>query len=231
MPAQPTCAKPSKAYLAECKKKLDPETKHHDGGHPIADGLKGLANAIDKYLLSLNVVKYEGPPTDPDEDGCVYREAGKGVLRAKVNPFGVSVARVTIGWVKSKEKKMGEDWVVVDGSLVGEGLVQYAILGDLAGKEKEPEARPPLGEEEEGKIKSCLEKVKEIVGKVKVFIETYLIKIGVGPGNGLFTITVNFGGLEWVYVSCLKAGEGLTTVRSLGFVNKKVNPEPQPAAA
>ena len=76
--------------------KLDPETKHHDGGQPIADGLKGLANAIDKYLLSLNVVKYEGPPTDPDEDGCVYREAGKGVLRAKVNPFGVNVARVRV---------------------------------------------------------------------------------------------------------------------------------------
>ena len=73
--------------------KLDPETKHHDGGQPIADG---LANAIDKYLLSLNVVKYEGPPTDPDEDGCVFREAGKGVLRAKVNPFGVNVARVRV---------------------------------------------------------------------------------------------------------------------------------------
>ena len=76
--------------------KLDPETKHHDGGHPIVESLKGLANAIDKYLLSLNVVKYEGPPTDPDEDGCVYREAGKGVLRAKVNPFGVNVARVRV---------------------------------------------------------------------------------------------------------------------------------------
>lgn len=224
-PAQPTCAKPSKAYLAECKKKLDPETQD-DGGNPIADGLKGLANAIDKYLLSLNVGKYEGPPTDPDEDGCVYRETGKGVLRAKVNPFGVSVARVTIGWVKSKEKKVGEEWEVVPPP-VGEGLVQYTILGDLAGKEKEPEESPPLSEEEEGKIKSCLEKVKEIVGNVKVFIETYLIKIGVGPGNGLFTITVNLGGLEWVYVSCLKAGEGLTTVRSLGFVNKK---KPQPPA-
>ena len=136
--------------------KLDPETKQDDGGNPIADGLKGLANAIDKYLLSLNVGKYEGPPTDPDEDGCVYRETGKGVLRAKVNPFGVSVARVrvplaalssrrpdgqdastgipprqvTIGWVKSKEKKVGEDWVVVP-SPVGEGLVQYVRASPL----------------------------------------------------------------------------------------------------
>ena len=33
--------------------------------------------------------------------------------------------------MKSKEKKVGEDWVVVDGSLVGEGLVQYVRASPL----------------------------------------------------------------------------------------------------
>ncbi|EOD20638.1 hypothetical protein EMIHUDRAFT_444671 [Emiliania huxleyi CCMP1516] len=182
MPAQPTCPPPTKAYLAECKKKLDPETKQDDGGNPIADGLKGLANAIDKYLLSLNVGKYEGPPTDPDEDGCVYRETGKGVLRAKVNPFGVSVARVTIGWVKSKEKKVGEDWVVVPPP-VGEGLVQYRSRGLLA------------------------------MSRFLSRRASSRLELGQATASSRSR--------------CLKAGEGLTTVRSLGFVNKK---KPQPPA-
>ena len=62
------------------------------------------------------------------------------------------------------------------------------------------------------------------------FIETYFIKIRIGPLAGesyFFTIAVNLGGLEWAYVSCLKAGEGLLTVRSLGFINKQKEEDPE----
>merc|ERR1719482_1504765 len=127
--------------------KLAPETKKD--GKPC---LIRLQNAIEEYLLSLSVRTYQSR-------GTQERELGEGVMRLKVNPFGVSVARVTIGWVSTYQKNE-DGWFTV--KTQGEGHVQYTVLGDLAGKEKEEkEDRTPLVED--GKIESCLEKVKEFV--------------------------------------------------------------------
>ena len=96
------------------------------------------------------------------------------------------------------------------------------VLGDLAGKSM------PVHHGVE-------------VNKVKDFIDKYFIKIGVGHGNnplpapfrpapfhtsvltpllgnGFFTFAFNLCGLEWLYLSCLKGGEGFITIRVYGFM-------------
>ena len=91
--AAPSAAAPPQAYGDDTVK-----SRHHgdDDGHPIANCLTGLKNATEEYLLSLSFVSYNGPPTKLVAPSKEFRESGEGVMRLKVNPFGVSVSRVRV---------------------------------------------------------------------------------------------------------------------------------------